>query len=134
MLAFLSSAWSAVSGLFGGSSSRAILWLSIALGAALLLGWLFWSRASLKADVAEAQATIGTLQAAYDASHAALTALQDAHHRQEIALTAREAQINQLNAQASALRAKKAKAVSRDAEYAAWRRAGSPAALRELHQ
>jgi uncharacterized lipoprotein YajG len=130
MLSWISTAWSAVSGLFGGSSSKAILWLAIGLGVALLLCWALW----LRGDLAQARATIGTLEAAYSASQAAVSELQDARKRQDIALTAREAQIHTINAQREALRRKLGEVMRNDQDARDWASQPVPASVRGLLQ
>lgn len=72
--------------MIGGLIKKAVSWftgggsLSFYLGAALvlsvLLGWLFWSRQTLKTELAEAGQTIGALRTAYDAHVDALSELQ----------------------------------------------------------
>lgn len=130
MISWISGLWTAVSGLFGGSSSKAILWLSIGLGVALLLCWALW----LRGDLADARATIGTLEAAYSASQATLQELQDAKHRQEIALAAREAQLNTITAQREALRRKLGEVIAHDQDARDWASQPVPASVRGLLQ
>ena len=130
MFSWLGTAWSAVSGLFGGSSSKAILWLSIGLGIALLLCWGLWLRGSL----AQAEANVSALQTAYTASQAAVSELQAAKERQDAALAEREAQLNTINAQLEALRRKLGEVMRNDADARDWGSQPLPASVRGLLQ
>lgn len=128
MFSWISGLWTAGKALLSGKSLA--LYLGIALAFVLLLSWAFW----LKADLADARATIGTLETAYSASQATLQELQDAKHRQEIALAAREAQLNTINAQREALRRKLGEVMRNDQDFAAWAAAPVPGALPGLFQ
>lgn len=130
MLSWISTAWSAVSGLFGGSSSKAILWLAIGLGIALLLCWALW----LRGDLAKAEANLATVQTAYDASQAALTELQAAKELQDAALAERETQLNTINAQREALRRKLGEVMRNDQIARDWASQPIPASVRGLLQ
>jgi len=128
MISWISGLWTAGKAIIGGKSLA--LYLGIALAFAALLCWGLW----LKADLADARATIGTLETAYTASQATLQELQDAKHRQEIALAAREAQLNTINAQREALRRKLEEVMRNDADARDWGSQPLPASVRGLLQ
>lgn len=128
MLTWITGLWTAGKTLLGGKSLA--LYLGIALAFAALLCWALW----LRGDLANARATIGTLEAAYSASQATVSELQDARKRQDIALTAREAQIHTINAQRDALRRKLEEVMRNDQDFAAWAATPVPGAVPGLLQ
>lgn len=117
-----------ISGLLGGKSLA--LYLGVALAVALLLCWAFW----LKADLSQAEANVAALQIAYSASQAAVSEIQEARKRQDIALAAREAQLNTINAQREALRRKLGEVIAHDQDVQDWAAQPVPASVRGLLQ
>ena len=130
MFSFLSTAWSTVSSLFGGSSSKAILWLSIGLGVALLLCWALW----LRGDLAKAEANAATLQTAYSASQAAVQNLVDGKKRLHSSLAHREAKINTISTQREDLNRKLEEVMRNDQDARDWASQPVPASVRSLLQ
>ena len=123
------SAWSWVTG--GGS---AVYYLAGGLVLAVLLGWLFWSRASLKADLIQERADRIAVQNAYDAKSAAFTELQAVTAATVKALADRDKQISQITAQSRVWQRKWQEAVRNDKETRDWAGTGLPASVRELLQ
>lgn len=130
MLSFLSTAWSAVSGLFGGSSSKAILWLSIALGVALLLCWGLWQRGEAK----DAQGQAARLMDANKLQEAALRDMQRFQAALSSALSERETTLKEIEARRQAQRLEWERLVHDDQDVAAWAATPVPDAVRNLLQ
>ena len=127
-MSFISSAI----GMFTGGASKLWLYLAAALVLSVLLGWLFWSRAELKADLATAEANVSTLQAANRASARAIESMQAATRRTDIALAERERTLAQISAQRQALRLKLSEALRNDPETRNWYDAHIPVPVRGL--
>lgn len=121
------SLFTSAAGLFTGGASKLWLYLAAALVLSVLLGWLFWSRASLKADLATAEANVSTLQAANRASARAIESMQAATRRTDIALVERERALAQISAQRQALRLKLSEALRNDPETRNWYDTALPA-------
>lgn len=113
-------------------TSKLIATLSGALVLSILLGWLFWSRASLKADLATSEANVSTLQAANRARARAIESMQAATRRTDIALAERERSIAQISAQRQALRLKLSEALRNDPETRNWYDTPLPAPVRGM--
>jgi hypothetical protein len=125
---------STVFGLFTGSSSK---WIGIGLGGlalAILLGWLLWSRASLKADLIQERADRITVQTALDAKVKAFDELQSAKEAAINALADRDKKISEITAQSRTWQRKWQEAVRNDQETRDWAGTPLPAAVRELLQ
>jgi len=126
--------WSTILSFFTDSSTKLTVYLGIALVLAVLLGWLFWSRASLKTDLAEANANVATLDAANKASAAALAEVRASDAAKEKALAQREATIKTISVQRETLRRKLGEALHNDPETCSWADTALPAAVRGLLQ
>lgn len=124
----LSTAWGWVSG----SSVRTWALIAGSLAVAALVGWLFWSRASLKADLASAEAHVVSLRAGYQASQAALVELSEAAARQERALAAREKLLKQISAERDTARRAWQEAKNHDEATRAWADQPLPDAVRRM--
>lgn len=124
----ISLAWS---WLTGGSNKLAI-YLGAALVLAVLLGWLFWSRASLKGDLAQAEANVTTLQGANRAKAKAIEDLQRTAKTVDAAMVQREHDIQAITAQREALRAKLVEVLANDPQSRAWADQPVPSAVRGL--
>lgn len=117
-----------------GKSGKMVAILGGALALTLLLGWLFWARASLKADLALSEANEATLSAANEASLATISEYREAISRQEKALADRDTAINDILAQREADRRAWKEALRHDQAAQEWSNAPLPAAARQLLQ
>jgi len=126
--ALLSTAW----GWMSGSSAKTCALIIGGVAVAALVGWLFWSRASLRADVAQAEQRIASLRAGQQAAQAALTALTDEAARLDSALAARDAQLKKTSAQRDELRRRWKEAKRHDETARDWAAVALPAAVRGL--
>lgn len=108
-------------------TSRLLAYTGAALALSILLGWLFWSRAELKADLATSEANVNTLQAANRASARAIESMQAATRRTDIALAERERSLAQISAQRATLRNQLAEALRNDPETRNWHDTALPA-------
>lgn len=113
-------------------TTRLLAYIGAALALSIVLGWLFWSRANLKADLATSEANVNTLQAANRASARAIESMQAATRRTDIALAERERTLAQISAQRETLRTKLAEALRNDPETRNWYNAILPATVRGL--
>lgn len=121
----------------GGPASTArklALGLGAALALAVLLGWLCWSRASLKADLAQAEAGVATLQTANRAKAKALEDMRAVAATTDKALAQRELALQNITAQREALRQQITEEVRNDPEARAWFDVPLPAAVRRVLQ
>lgn len=108
------------------------LGLGLALILAVAIGWLCWSRASLKGDLATADANVTTLQGA---NRAKAKALEDMRAYSAItgkALVQRELAVRGITAQREALRQQIEEGVRNDPETRAWFDVPLPAAVRRV--
>lgn len=110
--------------------------LALGLGLALLLavaiGWLCWSRASLKGDLATAEANVTTLQGANRAKAKALDDMRAYSAITDKALAQRELAVRGITAQREALRQQIEEGVRNDPETRAWFDVPLPAAVRRV--
>ncbi|MBA4358684.1 MAG: hypothetical protein C0405_13265 [Desulfovibrio sp.] len=110
--------------------------LALGLGAALLLavllGWLFWSRANLKTDLVQAEANVATLQGANRAKARTIEDMRAFTKRVDQAMTAREKAMANINADRERLRTKLEEVYAHDAQALAWARQPVPASVRAL--
>lgn len=118
-MGWISIAWSAVTGFFGGSGSKATIILSVSLILAILLGWLFWSRASLQTELAEAGQTIGALQTSNRAQAATIEGMRVAAKHAVQALSDREKEIQSISSQRDKIR-KRLSEVMKDEQVRTW--------------
>lgn len=107
-------------GMFTGGTSKLWMYLAAALVLSIIIGWLFWSRASLRADLVTAESNVATLQTANRASARAIESMQAATRRTDIALAERERSLAQISAQRQTLRTKLAEALRNDPETRNW--------------
>lgn len=108
--------------------------LAMALALAVLLGWLFWSRASLKADLATAEANVATLQGANRAKAKTIEDMKSASRAMEKALEGREAAMNTISAQREALRLQLTEVLKNDPTARDWAARPLPDGVRRLLQ
>lgn len=108
--------------------------LTVALALAVLLGWLFWSRASLKADLATAEANVATLQGANRAKAKTIEDMKSASRAMEKALEGREAALNTISAQREALRLQLVEVLKNDPTARDWAARPLPDSVRRLLQ
>ncbi|MGE4264245.1 MAG: hypothetical protein AB7E46_07215 [Desulfovibrio sp.] len=110
--------------------------LALGLGAALILtvviGWLFWSRAALKTDIAQAEANVATLQGANRAKAKAIEELRKYAEATDKALTQRDKALQEITAQRAALRQQMEEVMRDDPKVRAWADEPLPAAVRQL--
>ncbi len=116
------------------AARKVALGLAVALALAVLLGWLFVSRASLKADLAQAEANVGTLQTANRAKAKALEDMRAYPATTDKALAQRELALAGITAQREALRQQIEEGVRNDPEARAWIDVPLPAAVRRVLQ
>ncbi|MGE4292385.1 MAG: hypothetical protein AB7E32_09260 [Desulfovibrio sp.] len=128
----LGSLLSTARGWMSGSSVKTYALIISGVAVAALVGWLFWSRAELKADVAAAEAHIVSLRAGYQASQAALVELTDEAARMDRALAARDAELKEISAQRDAARTAWEEVKRHDSTARDWAAARIPDAVRGL--
>lgn len=114
------------------TARKVALGLAVALVLAVLLGWLFASRASLKADLAQAEANVATLQTANRAKAKALEDMRAVAATTDKALAQRELALAGITAQREALRQQIEEGVRNDPEARAWFDVPLPAAVRRV--
>ena len=102
-------------------------YLGAALALSIVIGWLLWSRAELKADLATSEANVSTLQAANRASARTIESMQAATRRTDIALAERERTLAEISAQRQTLRLKLSEALRNDPETRNWHDTALPA-------
>lgn len=112
--------WSTILSFFTGGTSRLWLYLAAALALSILLGWLFWSRASLKGDLIQAQADVATLQGANRAKAKTIEDMQRISRVTDKALLTREAALNSISADREVLRNQLAEVLNHDPTARAW--------------
>jgi LysB family phage lysis regulatory protein len=108
------------------------LGLGLALILAVVIGWLFWSRASLKGDLTQAEANVATLQGVNRAKAKAIEELQKYARTTDNALTQRDKALQQITAQRAALRQQMEEVMRNDPKTRAWADEPLPAAVRQL--
>lgn len=110
--------------------------LALGLGGALILavviGWLVVSRANLKADLAQAEANVATLQGANRTKARAIEELRSYARTTDKALTQRDKALQQITAQRAALRQQMEEVMRDDPKTRAWADEPLPAAVRQL--
>lgn len=110
--------------------------LALGLGGALILalaiGWLAVSRANLKADLAQAEANVATLQGANRAKAKAIEELRSYATATDKALTQRDKALQEITAQRAALRQQMEEVMRDDPKVRAWADEPLPAAVRQL--
>ncbi|MHC1700301.1 MAG: hypothetical protein AB9900_04875 [Humidesulfovibrio sp.] len=110
--------------------------VAIGLGAALvlavLLGWLFVSRASLKADLVQAEANVATLQGSNRAKARTIEDMRAFAKRVDQVMAAREKAMADIDADRERLRTKLEEVYAHDAQALAWARQPVPASVRAL--
>jgi LysB family phage lysis regulatory protein len=110
--------------------------LALGLGAALILAvaiaWLAVSRANLKADLAQAEANVATLQGANRAKAKVLEELRSYATATDKALTQRDKALQEITAQRAALRQQMEEVMRDDPKVRAWADEPLPAAVRQL--
>ncbi len=110
--------------------------VAIGLGAALvlsvLLGWLFWSRANLKADLVQAEANVATLQGANRAKAKVIEGLRNFAKDTDKALTQRDQALKDITAQREALRQQIEGVMRNDPKARVWADEPLPESVRRL--
>ncbi len=114
------------------TARKLALGLGLALVLAILLGWLFWSRASLKADLVQAEANAATLQGANRAKAKAIEGLRDYAKISDKALEQRDLALRNISAQREALRQQTDEVMRNDPNARAWADMPLPPAVRQL--
>lgn len=108
------------------------LGLGLALILAVAIGWLCWSRSSLKGDLAMAEANAARLQGANRAKAKALEDMRAYSAITDKALAQRELAVRGITAQREALRQQIEEGVRNDPETRAWFDVPLPAAVRRV--
>ena len=108
------------------------VYLGAALVLAILLGWLFWSRANLKADLVQAEANVTTLQGANRAKAKAIEGLRDYVKDTDKALGQRDKALKDITAQREALRQQIEEVMRNDPKARAWTDEPLPDSVRRL--
>lgn len=132
-----STALSAITGLFGSSSSDWLKWAAMGVGVlaiAVVIVWLGWSRSMLRTDLALAQKDLAAVQTAYDASRAAMATLQAVMAARAEALAERDKEISKINADRAALRRRWQEAIRNEPETRDWAGTALPESVRGLLQ
>lgn len=110
--------------------------LALGLGGALILAlaiaWLAVSRANLKADLAQAEANVATLQGTNRAKARAIEELRSYARTTDNALTQRDKTLQEITAQRAALRQQMDEVMHEDPKTRAWADEPLPAAVRQL--
>lgn len=119
-------------GWFTGGTGKLTLCLVAALVLAVLLGWLFWSRASLKADLIQAEANVATLQGANRAKAKAIEDLRSYAKTTDKALTQRDLALKTIAAQRDELRRQTNEVMRNDPKARAWADEPLPPAVLRL--
>ena len=128
---------SAITGLFGSSSAGWLKWASLGVGVlavAAVVVWLGWSRANLRADLAQSEANLAAVQTAYDASRAAMATLQAVMAARAEALAERDNEISKINAQSRVWQRKWQEAIRNEPETRDWADTALPESVRSLLQ
>lgn len=115
-------------------ATKLALGFGLALILAVVIGWLCWSRASLKGDLATAEANVATLQSANRAKAKALEDIRAYAATTEEALAQRELALRGVTAQRATLRQQIEEGVRNDPETRAWFAVPLPAAVRRVLQ
>jgi len=113
-------------------ANKLVVYLGAALVLAILLGWLFWSRASVKTDLVQAEANVATLQGANRAKAKAIEDLRSYAKTVDKALTQRDQALKTITAQREALRQQFEEALRNDPKTRAWADEPLPDAVRRL--
>jgi Tfp pilus assembly protein PilO len=113
-------------------ANKLVVYLGAALVLAILLGWLFWSRADLKGDLAQAEANVATLQGANRAKARTIEDMRAFTRRVDQVMTAREKAMADIDADRERLRTKLEEVYAHDAQALAWARQPVPASVRAL--
>ncbi len=122
--------WGTIMQLSG--ANKLAVYLGAALVLAVLLGWLFWSRANLKVDLVQAEANVATLQGANRAKARTIEDMRAFTKRVDQVMTAREKAMADIDADRERLRTKLEEVYVHDAQALAWARQPVPASVRAL--
>lgn len=114
------------------SPYKLVIALGLALAVSVLVGWLFWSRASLKTELVDAKNTADTWEAAAKNATEAVAELRTADAEKEKALANREKTIRNINAQRDALRRQLGEVLTNDASARDWANSPVPDTVRQL--
>ncbi len=114
------------------TARKLAIYLGAALVVAILLGWLFCSRASLKTDLVQAEANVATLQGANRAKAKSIEDMRAFTRRVDQVMTAREKAMANIDADRERLRTKLEEVYAHDAQALAWARQPVPASVRAL--
>lgn len=106
--------------------------LAVALALAVLIGWLAWSRQSLKTDLVQAEANVATLQTANRAKAKAIEGLRNYAKTVDEALTRRGKALEEITAQRAALRQQTVEVMRNEPSARAWADEPLPDAVRRL--
>lgn len=106
--------------------------LALALAASVLLGWLFWSRASLQAELAAAEGDVARLGDMTKLQTAALSDLKRFQEATSTALSERDTQYREFEKRSQAERTAWEGMVRNDHSVAVWAAAPVPAAVRDF--
>ena len=113
-------------------ANKLAIYLGAALVLAVLLGWLFVSRASLKTDLVQAEANVATLQGANRAKAKALEDLRSYAKDTDKALAQRDKALKDITAQRAALRQQTEGVMRNDPIARAWADEPLPDSVRRL--
>lgn len=108
------------------------LGLGLTLALTAVFAWLAASRANLKADLAQAEANVATLQGANRAKARAIEELRNYATATDEALSQRDKALQQITAQRAALRQQMEEVMRDDPKTRAWADEPLPAAVRQL--
>ena len=113
-------------------TNKLAIYLGAALVMAILLGWLFWSRASLKTDLVQAEANVATLQGANRAKAKSIEGLRSYAKDTDKALGQRDKALKDITAQREALRQQTEGVMRNDPKARAWADEPLPDSVRRL--
>lgn len=113
-------------------ATKLALGLGLALVLAVAIGWLCWSRASLKGDLATAEANVATLQGGNRAKAKAIEDLRSYARTTDKALAQRELALKTISAQRDALSRQTEEVMRNDPKARAWADEPLPDAVRQL--
>lgn len=125
-----------VAGMAFGSSSL-WKWVGIGVGAvaiAFFVLWLLWTKAEIKADLAQAEQNLAAMTTAYESNLAALQDLQNISKAKDKALAEREQAIQDINADRERIRRRWQEAIRNDKAVRDWADTPLPDAVRGMFQ
>jgi len=123
-------------GLFAGKASL-LKWVVLGVGlvaVAIVILWLLWARAELRADLTLAEMDLAAMTTAYEANREALAELEQISEAKDKALAARDRAIKVIVAERDAVRRKWQEALRNEPETRDWADTPLPDAVHGLLQ